>query len=32
VLARAEIKVACLDRNNFKPVSMPKFLGGSIQR
>jgi len=26
VLARAQIRVACLDRRNFKPVAMPQFL------
>jgi len=32
VLARAEIKVACLDRRNFKPVAMPKSLSESIRQ
>lgn len=32
VLARAEVKVACLDRTNFRPVAMPKFLGESIRK
>jgi len=32
VLARAEIKVACLDRKNFKPVAMPQSLYESIQQ
>jgi acyl-CoA thioester hydrolase len=32
VLARAELKVACLDRSNFKPVAIPKFLHESIQQ
>ncbi len=31
-LARAEIKVACLDRRNFKPVAMPQSLYESIQQ
>jgi len=26
VLARAEVRVACLDRRNFKPVAMPQLL------
>ena len=30
VLARAEVKVACLDRSNFKPVAMPQSLRDSI--
>jgi acyl-CoA thioester hydrolase len=32
VLVRAEIRVACLSRGNFKPVAMPKFLHESIQQ
>ena len=32
VIARAEIKVACLDRGNFRPIAMPKSLYESIQQ
>ena len=32
VLARAEIRVACLRRQDFKPVAMPQSLRESIQR
>ena len=32
VLARGEIKVACLDLKSFKPVAMPQFLLESIQQ
>jgi len=31
VLARAEIKVACLELSGFKPVAIPQFLRESIQ-
>lgn len=30
VLARAEFKVACLDRRSFKPVAIPQFLRDNI--
>jgi acyl-CoA thioester hydrolase len=30
VLARAEIRVACLNRRNFKPAAMPQFLRDSL--
>ena len=32
VLAGAGVKVACLDRRNFKPVAIPQFLRESIQQ
>ena len=32
VLARAEIRVACLNQSSFKPVAMPKSLQESIQQ
>jgi acyl-CoA thioester hydrolase len=32
VLARADIKVACLDRRNFKPAAMPLSLRESIRQ
>lgn len=30
VLARAEIKLACLDRRNFKPVAIPQFVRDNL--
>ena len=30
MLARAEIRVACLNQRNFKPVAMPRFLRDSL--
>lgn len=30
MLARAEIRVACLNQRNFKPVAMPQFLRDSL--
>ena len=32
VLARAEIRVACLNQRNFTPVAMPEFVRESIQQ